>query len=112
MRVRWRDFSKGLFYGGSRETVPPGFCRRLTGLVPQGDYLRMRYRHEGRVVLPTADLAADVHSLYRFEDQIYYGASTGFGSGTPGAASGAPIVASALAGQSSGFLLGTFECIS
>lgn len=103
MRVRWRNFFKGLFYGGSREAVPEGFARRMTGFSLAGDYLRLRYRNEGRVTTE----AQPVHSIFRTGDRVFYGAGKGYGTSVPGNPGGAPIVGTAIYTHSNNVLLGT-----
>lgn len=105
MRVRWRNFSKGLFAGGSREAVPEGFARRLVGFSHMlNDYVRTRFRHEGRLV---TEASRAVHSIFRTGNSIFYGADRGYGTGTPGTAGGAADTGTAIYTHANNVLLGT-----
>ena len=105
MRVRWRNFSKGLFAGGSREAVPEGFVRRLVGFSHMlNDYVRTRFRHEGRLI---TEASRAVHSIFRTGNSIFYGADRGYGTGTPGTAGGAADTGTAIYTHANNVLLGT-----
>lgn len=72
MRIRWTSFAKGLWLNGARDEMPEGTLRRAKGIdaVKDGP---VRSRWGSTLV---TSLAA--HSLFRFNDTRYQGASTKF----------------------------------
>lgn len=70
MRLRWTDFSRGLWIVGPREANPEGTLRRAKGVAPlRSVSLRSRSGTLGYFTL-------DAHSMTRFNDEYIIGAGT------------------------------------
>jgi hypothetical protein len=75
-RIRWRDFSAGLFVAPPRDSVPAGTLARATGIRNPALGRALRTRWGSRLV---ASESGPVHSIVSWHRRRYFGVGTTFG---------------------------------